>query len=153
MLKVKKEKNLKKYILISSLIILFLFLYSFLTLIKKPVYPTKEKFGEINLKIELNKSTFYPGENVKFNAIIFSTENLENVTSMFYGIKTRANLLWFKIVDSVKLKKGENIFSYNFSLPTCYSCEGLKKGKYSITGLVILKDKIINSTKQIELVE
>ncbi len=90
----------------------------------------------ISLKnLSTDKALYHSSENVNLIAMIYSKPALENVTIIATGINGRLNEK--RILN---LKKGINEIHFNYKLPRCNVCGGIRAGDYNLSCRVIHKN-------------
>lgn len=90
----------------------------------------------ISLKnISTDKILYHSSENVNLTAMIYSKSDLENITVIANGINGRLNEK--RILN---LKTGMNEIHFNYKLPRCNVCGGIRAGDYSLNCEVIYKN-------------
>ena len=98
-----------------------------------------------NFSIEFSDYEYKSGELMKIEVIVVSEKQTSGIVIKLVGMETsrRQNLL--QLSQDVTLNKGENIFSYSYSVPQCSSCTGLRKGHNSVEANLYQGEKLLAS--------
>jgi len=104
-------------------------------------------------EFKTDKNTYSSYEEMKISLKLKSSEDLENVTIVVWGIKPR-NYAYVNVSKNVDLKKGENEFFISAKTPRCTSgCGGVYPGPYELNAEVWFNGKALaNSNLRINLV-
>ena len=94
--------------------------------------------------ISTNNIVYHSAELMKLNISIYSTSNLQKAVVKVSGINGRLNEE--KIVN---LKEGINEVYFNYQLPRCNVCGGIKAGDYEINCEVSYRN--LTSEKSIKI--
>ena len=104
------------------------------------------------ISITPNKEVYHSREHMTINISLESSDIMKNATINVTGLKNRIGQILLHKFRVVNLVKGINNITFEYTLPSCSSCEKLDPGTYPINVTVSYNGKIIaKGTKDIQL--
>lgn len=96
--------------------------------------------------IEIEKDLYYSAELMRFNATINSDTYLDEVSVKASGISGKMNL-----EKTVNLTEGDNIVEFEFGLPRCNVCGGIRAGTHTVNVGVYYGELIAEHSASVEI--
>ena len=96
---------------------------------------------------QTDKIIYHSGDLMNLSLTI-SSKKLQIANVSIIGIKNKMN-----IKKQVELKKGKTFLNFEYALPQCNVCGGIRPGNYTIFAEVASKEFTKNITKTIKILQ
>ena len=101
-----------------------------------------------SLTLATDKELYHSNENMNVS-VTADISDACNATLRVYGINSRYNRL--DKTQIVKLSKGLNTLSVDYTTPRCNTCSGIKAGTYDITAELKIENTTSNASKKVDI--
>lgn len=104
------------------------------------------------VSITPDKEVYHSHESMKLDISLDSSHGLQNVTVNANGLKNKYGKILFNETVVVDLVQGVSNVTFSYTMPTCSSCKGLKRGEYIVNIIIIYQEEIlVNGTTNVTL--
>jgi len=100
----------------------------------------------VQLELDTDKGTYHSRELMKIMLTIYSSQPIQNATLRIYGLGGRVNMK-----RNVNLNVGVGEFFFNYTLPACNVCSGIKPGKYNVSCVLSYGNRAVRDWKTVEV--
>jgi hypothetical protein len=103
--------------------------------------------GGISIKnISTDKSVYHSSDVMNLSIQLYAEAPIDNITVVVNGIDNR-----FNVEKEISLEKGNNEWSFTYTLPRCNVCGGIMAGNYSLSFTVRYKNLTIEDSTIINI--
>ena len=92
---------------------------------------------------ETDKKAYHSREKMNVTIELDSADYAQDAVLKVYGIYSGRNRL--DITRKIKLDKGVNRVTYEYTTPSCFGCAGINPGTYNITSELYVGDRLLDS--------
>jgi hypothetical protein len=102
--------------------------------------------------VTTDKDLYHSNEIMKIAVFLNSSQKTDDTTVRIEGIQDRFGRMRLSHNMPANISPGSVVLTYDFQLPSCSSCSGLKRGFYEINVTLVRNGAIIsNMTRSVQL--